>query len=235
MHMVFMDSTSGGILGLPQTSLTLWISAVIYVFSMIVIRLPLRDKNNPLVLSFFSFLAGMAIFHLLLGAGHYFHSTQLVHAGIFFVLTGSAFMVRFPLSNHPKFEKAGFGAMLLIAWSISLLLIIYPHHSETVMSMAVFAYLMIAAGFSGGYMIIQGLSCTEIWMKIKAVGGGIGLIICAFMANIFVFFSGFSLIPALLVILAPMILLCSVLMGRRAQKISENNTACQETSTGSAK
>jgi uncharacterized membrane protein len=85
------------IFGLPGVVFWLWLSAFFYLLTMILFLKPLKKEKNELMLSFFAFLAGMAFFHVFLGAGFYLNNMLLIHLGAFAALTGATFTLKFPL------------------------------------------------------------------------------------------------------------------------------------------
>ncbi|MDO8592208.1 MAG: hypothetical protein Q7R92_00375 [bacterium] len=204
------------IFGLPGEVFWLWFSAFFYIIAILFFLGPFRrERSSELMVAFFAFLAGMASFHILLGAGYYFNSLLLIHLGSFCALTGAAYTLKFPLTalrpnlRGPLFYSALIGGWLIIAW-----MLIFPHSTE-VMLWLVFGYMILfSGGIAGLYIIWQGLKTKENWVRVKSIGGGVGIVTCCLAADLLVLIRGMSVLGELFMAIAPIILILSIYFGR---------------------
>lgn len=213
----------GTIFGFPGEVFLLLFSAFFYLVSIFFFLGPLLKEKTELMISLFAFLVGMAFFHIFMGVGFYFDSMLLIHLGAFAALTGSAFTLKFPLTVLDESKrKSIFYIVLAVAWLIVAYLLIFPHEMN-VMLWLVFGYMIIVSGgITGVYIIWQGFKVKETWVKVKCIGGGSGLFLCCFIADIIVLLFGVSLVSEIFMMLAPVILILSLYIGRYIKKVSES-------------
>lgn len=210
------------ILGLPETVFWLWFSAFFYSAAMLFFLEPLLKEKNELMLSFFAFLAGMAFFHIFLGVGLYLNNMLFIHLGALAALTGAAFTLKFPLTSLSESKrKPVFYSALAIAWLIMVYLLIFPHEMKTMLWLVLGYMVIVSGGIAGFYIIWQGLKAKETWVKVKCIGGGGGLFICCFVADVLVLLVGVSVLGELFMALAPVILILAIYLGRYLQRASE--------------
>lgn len=217
---------SSTILGLPSGVFLLWVSSFFFLISSIIILKPLFEKKDKLTTAFFVWLLGMGLLHLFLGLGILLDITTLLHLGVFFGLTGSAYLIRIPFSGLiPRYEKTGFYLVLLAGWIIVAWMFLWPHvHSIELMLRLLFGYMILVAGIlPGPYLIWMGIKSKIRAVRTKAVGGGIGIISCCLVADLFVLvaYMGVAILPEFLMTIAPIILIASVLYGRKIEKQEE--------------
>ena len=219
---------TGIILGLPEAVFWLWFSASFYMVAIFFFLEPLRKERTELMLSFFAFLAGMAFFHILLGAGLYLNNMLLIHLGAFAALTGAAFTLKFPLTALSESKrKPVFYLALAIAWLIVVWLLIFPHEMKTMLWLVLGYMIVVSGGIAGFYIIWQGLKAKESWVKVKCLGGGGGLFTCCLIADVLVLLVGVSVLGEVFMALAPVILILAIYLGRYLQKVSESPKATQ--------
>ncbi len=211
------------ILGLPGVVFWLWLSASFYLTAIIFFLGPLRKERSELMYALFAFLAGMATFHVFLGAGFYWNNLLIIHAGIFAALTGAAYTLKFPLASLSESKrKPLFYLALAIAWLIVVWLLIVPHTTETMLWLALGYMIVVSGGIAGLSIIWKGFQQKETWVKIKCVGSGTGIIICCLAADLLVLLGGVSVMGEILMAAAPVVLIFAVYTGRYLQKKAEN-------------
>lgn len=211
------------ILGLPYGVFLLWTSAFFFLAASIIILKPLFETRDKLSQAFFAWLLGMGLLHAFLGAGFLWSVTPLLHLGIFFGFTGSAYLFRIPLSGIiPRYERIGFYLVLLAGWIIVTWMTIWPHlHTIELMLWLLFGYMILVAGILPGfYLIWMGIKAKDKATKVKGIGGGIGIISCCLVADLLVLFvfMGVAFWSEFFMALAPIILIIAVLYGRRLEK-----------------
>lgn len=212
------------ILGLPVPVFWLWFSAVVYVIAILLFLPALRREKSELMVAFFAFLAGMAIFHVFLGAGFYWNQLLLIHLGALAALTGAAYTIKFPLTALAESKrKPLFYLTLLIGWSIIAWMLIFPHQTQTMLWLVLGYMIIVSGGIAGGYILWKGFKAKESWGKVKCIGGGAGLITCCLAADLLVIFAGVSVLGEFLMALAPVILILAIYLGRYLQKVSESS------------
>lgn len=217
---------SSTILGLPSGVFLLWVSSFFFLISSVIILKPLFEKRDKLTTAFFVWLLGMGLLHLFLGLGILLNITPLLHLGVFFGLTGSAYLIRIPFSGLiSRYEKTGFYLVLLAGWAIVVWMFLWPHvHTMELMLRLLFGYMILVAGIlPGPYLIWMGIKSRNKAAKIKAIGGGAGIISCCLVADLFVLFTymGVAILPEFLMTMAPVILITAVLWGRKIEKQEE--------------
>lgn len=218
------------ILGLPYGVFLLWMSAFFFLISSIIILKPLAETKEKLIQAFFAWLLGMGLLHLFLGAGFLWNITVLLHIGIFFGYTGSAYLLRIPLRGLiPRHEKVIFYTVLLIGWLIVAWMTVWPHlHTVKLMLWFLFGYMILVAGILPAfYLIWMGVKAKSKAVKVKGIGGGMGIISCCLLADLLVIFVFMSvaLWSEFFMALAPVILIAAVLYGRSLEKVEAPQTA----------
>lgn len=210
------DFMSKQIFGLHAEVFLLWLSAFFYIFVLVLTaKTFLRERNN-LMTSFFAFLLGMAVFHILLGAGKQWNNLSLIHLGSLAAVTGAAFTLKLPLSFASGYlKKYGLYTALAIGWAIIIAMFFFAH-SELVMISWVFGYMiLVSGGIAGLYIFLVGLDAAERRTRILCMGGGLGLITCCFFADILVVLLGVTILGEILMSAAPLIILGSFILSDR--------------------
>ncbi|MDO8555318.1 MAG: hypothetical protein Q7R75_02020 [bacterium] len=215
------------ILGLPEMVFWLWLSATFYTIASVLFLSHLRKEKNELMYAFFAFLVGMGVFHIFLGAGFYWNSHILIHIGMAAALIGSAFTLKFPFSALINPEKPSLMrlALFYLAITIAILTAIWlliADHPDKIMLDLTFGYMIIATGsIAGTYVIWKGFKQEKTWAKVKSVGGGAGMVICCFIADVLVLTQGVSVAGEILMAIAPVVLISSFYLGGYLQKKSK--------------
>lgn len=215
------------ILALPSGVFLLWISAFFFLVSSIIILKPLFETKEKLIQAFFAWLLGMGFLHIFMGAGFLWNMTILLHVGIFFGYTGSAYLLRIPLRGlFPRYEKVVFYIVLFIGWLIVAGMIVWPH-SVKLMLWLLFSYMILVAGILPSfYLIWRGIKAKNKAVKAKGIGGGMGIFSCCLLADILVLsvFMNVAFWSEFFMALAPVILIIAVLYGRRLEKTEASKT-----------
>lgn len=207
------------ILGLPGIVFWLWLSALFYLSAIILLLAPLRKEKNELLYALFAFLAGMAAFHVFLGAGFYLNNLLVIHLGVFAALTGAAYTLKFSLASFSESKKKLlFYLALSVAWLIVVWMLIVPHSTETMLWLAFGYMIVVSGGIAGLFIVWKGFQQKETWAKVKFIGSGAGIIICCLVADLLVLFQGTSVLGEILMAMAPVILITAVFYGRYLEK-----------------
>lgn len=206
------------ILGLPGNVFWLWFSALFYLIAILFFLEPFRREKNELMSAFFAFLAGMATFHLLLGAGFYLDNILLVHLGSLSALTGAAFTLKFPLSAlEQHLRKPLFYLAMISGWLIIVWMLIFPHDLKLMLWIVLGYMIVFSGGVAGLYIVWEGIKTKDIGVKIKSIGGGVGIITCCLAADSLVLINSLSMVSELWMSIAPLVLILSIHLGRSFQ------------------
>lgn len=206
---------------LTHPSILLWVSASFYIVTILILWGAFSKVKNELMTAYHAFLYGMAFFHIFLGLGLYLNNPFFINLGVFAALTGSAFTTKFPLSSFsPNISKAGFYSTLFVAWLITIYMLLFPQQLD-IMLKVVLGYMILVAGGSGLYTMYVGFKASESSVKVKCVGGGLGIVTCCLLADLMVLFQGVTVLGEILMSIAPVIMLSSLLIGRRLQTDSD--------------
>lgn len=206
---------------LPDPVFWLWLSGITFLAMAIILLFgPLRKEKSELMYAFFGFLAGMACFHIFLGAGMYYDNLFLTYIGVLGALTGSAFVLKFPLTeilnkslrNYLFYIALGIGCLLV------LLMILNSYGHEKAMFIAS-VYMIVVSGAIGGFYIVwKGLHLKEPAMKIKCVGGGCSIVFCCLITHLIVITIGMTLLAKFFMVLTPIVLIFAVYLSRAVEQ-----------------
>lgn len=221
------------VLGLPDIVFFLWQSALAFFIGMILLWKPFMEARTKLMSAFFIYLTGMALMHLFLGLTFYAASGNKLWLILAYLsaVSGSAFTTRFPFSSKfPKHEKALVSAILLLGWALVGYLAFQPMDilSTTGLNL-VMAYMILFAGLiSSVYIMYSSYRQPEKSLRVKGVGGGVGMFLCCGVADLLVIFGGLAVtvdlivyklpVPELLMALSPVVIISSILYGRFLEK-----------------
>lgn len=190
--------------------------------AIIFLRAYAREKSE-LMSAFLSFLISMAGTSFFFGLGMYTNSSISWFLGLFFLFTGSIFMLKFPLSALSEpLRKPLFYLAMLASWVVIIWLMVSQFGRANMMPFSLW-YMIIVNGFiTSFYMIWIGIQAKENWLKLKAIGGGAGVASCCMVSHSLMMTG----IPTAMMMgvffqmIAPAILLFSVFRGHRLQSIS---------------
>jgi len=204
------------IFGLPEGVFLLWTSASFFLLASILILKPLFETRDDFMIAFFAWLLGMGLLHVFLGEGFRTNQLVLLHIGIFFGFTGSAYLLRLPLKRLvPKFEKIIFYTVLLIGWAIVAWMSLWQEvHTTKLMLQLLFGYMIVVAGILPSiYLIWVGIKAKSKGVRFKGIWGGIGIISCCLLADLLVLFIFMSVAvwSEFFMAIAPVILVVAVI------------------------
>lgn len=216
------------ILGLPQPVFWFWFSAFIFVLSIVLLFPRFRAERSALMSAFFAFLLAMAWLHIFAGLGTLLKQMVWTHIGFFGGLLGVGYTLLFPLSALKQpLRSALLYLALTVAAVISLWMFLLPHESSTMILVGYLYMITIAGIAAGGYILWKGLQMKDRPAKVKAVGGGLGLMTCCLVADVWVLLAIFYglTIPIsghFWMALAPVIILASIYRGRMLERLHQS-------------
>lgn len=209
------------VLGLPDPIFWLLLSGVVFLtMTLIFLAGPFRRDRSELMQGFLGFLAGMSCFHLFLAAGMYQGNMLLNIVAAFGAMTGSAFLLKFPLlevaSNAVR--KGLFYIALAAGWGLTAWLLLSV--TDPMLPMMVGAvYMIVISGALGGFYIVwKGLHFQSPALKIKCIGGGCSIIFCCFFTHIIVLTIGMTVLAKAFMVLTPVSLVLALFLGRTLEK-----------------
>lgn len=206
---------------LPDPIFWLLSSGLVFLAMTIIFLLgPFRKDKSELMQGFLGFLAGMSCFHLFLAAAMYQMNVLLAVLAAFGAMTGSAFLLKFPLlaMASDTTRKNLFYAALAIGWGLTAWLLITA--MDPMLPMMVGAtYMIIVSGALGGFYIVwKGLHFSDPALKVKCVGGGCSIIFCCFLTHIIVLTVGMTVLAKTFMILTPVSLVAALYIARVVEK-----------------
>lgn len=202
----------------PEPVFWLWLSGVVFlIMGILLIVGPYRKERTDLMNAFLGFLLGMGVFHILGGAAMLYMVPALMYIASIAAITGSAFVLKFPLNSIVNEEKRNtlFYVALLIGWGLIGYLLLNNATMDLVMNAAAI-YMIVSSGLiSGFYMIAHGFRINDPATKIKCIGGGCSIVFCCFVTHIIVLLAGLTIFAKVFMVLTPITLALSVVLARR--------------------
>jgi len=229
MH--YLGKPSALILGLPGSVFFLWMSALFFTVTFLVFWKRFRDERDALTGAFTAFLLGMAIFHIILGAAELYQNEALILLAILVAFIGSTYTLRFPLSELKEPWRSWIFYTVLAGTLIYMTAaILYSYPVGHVLTVVFWYMIIVSGGISGLYALKKGFEAKTQSARVKCIGGGAGIITCCLVADLMVIFAGVTIIGEVLMSVAPVILLGSVVHGRRCEakeqeQLSNKNVA----------
>jgi len=166
------------------------------------------------------FLAGMASFHLLMGASMYWTNTTLAILAAFGAITGSAFLLKFPLLVLPSLavRKSLFYGALAIGWLLMIWLLLFQGGLQTAMMTGAIYMIVVSGTISGFYIVWKGFHLEDPALKVKCIGGGCSILSCCFLAHLIVLTVGLNVFAKTFIVLAPVALIVVVYLARMMER-----------------
>ncbi len=208
--------------GIPLEIAIMWGAAAIFAVCTAIFYLEIiaKEPKNELTQTLFIFLLSMMFSLFLMGSGMYWKNMILVNLGSLSFFLGSAFMLKFPLTVFaPGTRKIVFYGAIIIALLLFAWLALSPSGAQVMMPVVIWLNLGLNGLVTGFFVFFVGLQAKERWLKVKAIGGGAGIMVCCVAAEVAVL-TGALLVSAVFQFIAPIILLLSVLAGRKYQQQS---------------
>ncbi len=205
------------ILGFNLVVFLMLLSGVVYIISAFFLWKPMRQEKNELITALFAFLAYQAISMIFMGIE--MHTMQMVYSNIasLAVFIGSVYMLKFPFSSFSsKTRNILFYSSLIVVLAVFVWFIQTPERQMTLMHFTLWYDIVINGLIVGGSIIYLGLSAGERWLKVKAFGGGTGVVSCCVVANA-TMLGGAMLTSSVFQFLAPVFIIWTLVYARRKQ------------------
>ena len=209
------------ILGIPLGITLMWGAGVFYAIGAIVFFASFRREfANELMIALFAFLVSMTLALLLMGVGEYWKNMWYGYLGTLAILVGSAFMLKFPFTIFSVRVRQMLFRLFLVTVMFLFIWMVLFDSGRTLMAQFVMWYMIFVNGLVVGFFVFfVGLRSKERWLKIKATGGGVGIMSCCIASHV-ASIAGAVLLSAIFQFIAPVILVASVLLGKRIQRRS---------------
>ena len=213
-----MESSGPEILGLGFNAFLLLASGVFYVLCALFILKPLRQEKSELIGALFAFLVYQAVNMFFMGLE--FQTMNIIYSNIaaLAIFIGSVYMLKFPLSSFSQGIRKSFFLISMVVVLGLFLWFMQTEEKQMILMRFVVWYDVVVNGIIvGGFMIILALRTTERWLRMKAIGGGSGVLSCCIVSDL-AMLSGAMIVSAIFSFLAPVLILGSLMFARSRQK-----------------
>lgn len=212
--MMAMESAGPIILGFHFDIFLMIASGVFYVLCALFVWNSYRKEKNELVGALLAFLVYQAMSMMLMGLGMSTMNMMYMNLASLAILIGSVYMLKFPFSSFSKGTRNAVFMISLIAVLAAFLWFMQTVELQTKLEHAILWYDLVVNGVVvGGFMIMLGLRTAERWLKVKALGGGTGVVACCVAANT-AMIGGAFLTSSVFAFLAPVIILSSLVIAK---------------------
>lgn len=210
------------ILGLHMEAFLMIVSGIFYILCAASLWRSYRREKNELIGALLAFLLYQAV-------NMFFMGLEVQTMNIFYgnvaslaVFVGSAYMLKFPFSSLSQGKRRVL--FLLILAAVLGLFVWFMQTEERQMKLMEFTlwYDIVINGLVvGGFMLLLAIRTTERLLRIKAFGGGAGVVSCCVVAN-GAMLGGAILAGSVIGFFAPVIILGSLLFTRGRQQPTMN-------------
>ena len=179
-----MEPMGPMILGLPLEVFLMLASGVFYILCAGLLWKPFRQEKNELIGALLAFLVYQAISMIFMGLEMLTMNMTYSNIASLAVLIGSAYMLKFPFSSFSKGTRR-----LSFLISLILVLTVFAWFMQTeakqmsLMNFALWYDIIVNGIVVGGFMIILAVRTSERVLRLKAFGGGAGVVSCCVVAN----------------------------------------------------
>lgn len=213
-----MESMGPLIWGFHLEVLLMLVSGIFYLLCAALIWKPFREENNELISALFAFLLYQAVSMFFMGVE--MHTMNMIYGNLasLAVFIGSAYMLKFPFSSlSESTRKIAFYISLAVVLAVFAWFVQSPEREMTLMHFILWYDIVINGFVVGGFILFLGVKATENWLKIKAIGGGSGVVTCCVAANASMLL-GAIIVSSVFQFLAPLLILGSLTFARKKQK-----------------
>ena len=217
-HMMMMESHGPVILGFGFEIFLMIAAGIFYLICAAYVWKPFREEKNELIGALFAFLIYQAVSMFFMGIE--MHTMNLVYSNIagLAVFIGSVYMLKFPLASFSeRTRKIAFRGALIAVIALFIWFIQTPEREMQLMHFTLWYDLVVNGIIVGGAIIAQGLALTDRWKRIKALGGGSGVVTCCILAN-GAMLTGAMITSSVFGFLAPVFIVATLLYARKKQR-----------------
>jgi hypothetical protein len=203
------------VFGMQLDIFLMTISGVFYLICAALLWKPYREEKNELVGALFAFLCYQAVSMFFMGIEMHTMNMAYGYVATLAVLLGSVYMLKFPLRGFSeKTRKLAFRSFLVIAIIVYIWLL---QNTSIMMKFTLWYDIIINGVIVGGSILLLAFATQEFWNRVKALGGGSGVVTCCIAAN-GAMLTGAYLTGTIFGFLAPVIILFTFGLARSKQK-----------------
>jgi hypothetical protein len=190
-------------------------SGVFYLLCALVVLKSYKQDKNELTGALLAFLVYQAVSMFFMGVEMQTMNMLYSNIASLAVFIGSAYMLKFPLSRFSEnTRKVAFRFSLVAVLAIFAWFIQTPEREMELMHFTLWYDLVINGVVVGGSIILLGIRAVEKFRKVKAIGGGTGVVACCVVANT-AMLSGAMITSSVFGFLAPIIILSTLGLSKK--------------------
>lgn len=198
------------VMGFHLDVLLMLVSGIFYLICAFFLWKPVRENNNELIKALFAFFIYQAISMFFMGIEMHTMNMDFGRIAALAVLIGSVYMLKFPFSAlSSSTRRIIFMGSLIATLSIFAWFIQTPEKEMGLMNFTIWYDLIVNGLFVGGTILLFGFRTPERIFKLKAFGGGSGVVSCCVASNATLLL-GAILVSSFFQFLAPILILGSL-------------------------
>ncbi len=224
MEHMMMESSGPMVFGMMFEIFLMMAAGVFYLLCAAYVWKPMRQEKNELIGALFAFLIYQAISMFFMGLE--MHTMNMVYSNIagLAVFIGSAYMLKFPLSSlSERTRKTVFRVVLMMVLALFIWFIQTKEREMQLMHFTLWYDLVVNGLIVGGFIIFKAIGIANRWQKIKALGGGSGVVTCCVIAN-GAMITGAMITSSIFGFLAPVIIISTLMYARKKQREAPSAT-----------
>lgn len=224
MEHMMMESSGPMVFGMMFEIFLMMAAGVFYLLCAAYVWKPMRQEKNELIGALFAFLIYQAISMFFMGLE--MHTMNMVYSNIagLAVFIGSAYMLKFPLSSlSERTRKTVFRVVLMMVVALFIWFIQTKEREMQLMHFTLWYDLVVNGLIVGGFIIFKAIGIANRWQKIKALGGGSGVVTCCVIAN-GAMITGAMITSSIFGFLAPVIIISTLMYARKKQREAPSAT-----------
>ncbi len=217
MHEDMMMTTGTVIWGYDLAVWLMMAAGIFYIICAYFVWRSYKQEKNELIGALLAFLVYQAFNMFFMGLE--INTMNMIYSNIaaLAVLIGSTYMLKFPFSTFSQSVRRGaFLVSLVVALGVFIWFMQTEGRQMELMNFTLWYDLVVNGIIVGGSIILIGLMSTSKWHRIKALGGGSGVLTCCVVANGAIL-SGAIVTGSIFGFIAPLLILGSLGLSRLNQ------------------
>jgi hypothetical protein len=208
------------VLGVHVAILLMWAAGIFYIICALILWKPVRQEKNEVIGALFAFLVYQALSMIFMGLEMQTMNMLYSNIAALAIFIGSAYMLKFPFSSFSQgVRRVVFYLSIIIILSIFGWFMQNPERQMELMNFVLWYDLVINGIIVGGFMILLGIGTRERALRMKAMGGGTGVVSCCVVAN-GAMISGSLIAGSLFSFIAPVLIIGFITRARKIQNLS---------------
>lgn len=216
-HMMMGEMSGPMILGMHFDVFLMIASGVFYFLCAIILWKRYKQEKNELLGALLAFLVYQTVSMIFMGLE--MQTMNMLYGQIagFAILVGSAYMLKFPFSSFSQgIRKVLFMLSLVVALGLFGWFLTTPERQMLMTNFVLWYDIIVNGIIVGGSIIVFGLRSAGV-VKLKALGGGTGVVSCCVVAT-GAMISGALLTSVVFQFFAPIVILASLFIARNKQQ-----------------